>query len=114
MRTLLVSVFATLVAAGCGGSQQGADAPNAADPAPASEPATDTPSDAASSDDAPARPKLTAEQCEESGGAVVGDIGDGAVHRPDYRCANGSEPTGTIVAPEGGPVAVEGSVCCPK
>ena len=116
MRTLLVTVFAPFLAAGCGGSQQGADAPTGAEPAPASETPADAPSDAPA--DAPgdttARPKLTAAQCEANGGSVIGDIGDGAVHRPDYRCANGAEPTGTIVAAEGGPIAVEGSVCCPK
>jgi hypothetical protein len=69
---------------------------------------------------APAEPSesssggLTAEQCEASGGSVVGDIGDGATQRPDYKCANGAAPSGKIVAPAGGPVAVEGAVCCPK
>ena len=59
------------------------------------------------------RPGLSAAQCEEQGGKVVGDIGDGAVHRPDYQCPDsGAAPIGSITAEPGGPVAVEGSVCC--
>lgn len=60
------------------------------------------------------RPTLTADECRSRGGTVVGDIGDGAVHRPDYRCANGEPPIGTIRAETGEPVAVEGAVCCPQ
>ncbi|HLT38743.1 MAG TPA: hypothetical protein VK034_20795 [Enhygromyxa sp.] len=59
------------------------------------------------------RPGLTAQECEAQGGTVVGDIGDGAIHRPDYRCPDSGEaPIGTIVADPEGPVAIEGSVCC--
>lgn len=58
------------------------------------------------------RPQLTAAECEAASGTVVGDIGDGAIHRPDYRCANGQAPIGSIKAEEGKPVAVEGAVCC--
>jgi hypothetical protein len=59
------------------------------------------------------RPSLTAAACEGQGGKVVGDIGDGAVHRPDYRCeGSGEAPIGSIVADPGGPVAIEGAVCC--
>ena len=57
---------------------------------------------------------LSAEACEASGGALVGDIGDGAIHRPEYRCPNGAKPTGSIRAAEGAAIAVEGSVCCPR
>jgi hypothetical protein len=57
---------------------------------------------------------LTAAACEAQSGQVVGDIGDGAVHRPDYRCPSGSPPLGAIVADPGGPVAIEGAVCCAK
>ena len=60
------------------------------------------------------RRQLSSEECEAGGGSVVGDIGDGAIHRPDYRCPGGSAPTGTIRAPEGGPTAIEGAVCCPQ
>ncbi len=64
--------------------------------------------------DAEARPTVTAEACEANGGSVVGDIGDGAIHRPEYRCVNGAKPTANIGAPSGGPIAIEGSVCCPR
>jgi hypothetical protein len=56
---------------------------------------------------------LTAAACEAQGGTVVGDIGDGAVHRPDYRCpGSGAPPIGAIANEPGGPVAIEGAVCC--
>ncbi len=58
------------------------------------------------------RPSLTSAECEAKGGTVVGDIGDGAIHRPDYVCEDGQPPLGTIRAAEGEPVAVEGAVCC--
>lgn len=59
------------------------------------------------------RPELTAAACEAQGGTVVGDIGDGAIHQPGYVCPDsGAAPIGSIVADPGGPVAVEGSVCC--
>jgi hypothetical protein len=62
------------------------------------------------------RPALTSAACAEQGGEVIGDIGDGAVHRPQYRCAsNGEAPIGSIVNdPTQGPVAIEGAVCCKK
>lgn len=63
-------------------------------------------------DDTTARPELTNAECEAKGGSVVGDIGDGAIHRPDYKCANGQPPLGSIKAAEGEPIAVEGAVCC--
>jgi hypothetical protein len=63
--------------------------------------------------DAATRPEISAADCEADGGSVVGDIGDGAVHRSDYVCdSNGQPPVGTIAAEEGGPMGVEGSVCC--
>jgi hypothetical protein len=59
------------------------------------------------------RPELTAAACEAEGGTVVGDIGDGAIHQPDYRCPDSGEPPiGSIVPETDGPVAIEGSVCC--
>jgi len=94
----------------CGGSQSPPEAPTEAQPTP--EPA---PEPSAASTEGTATPsQLTAEACASSGGTVVGDIGDGAIHRPDYRCPSGQKPSGAIQAPEGGPMAVEGSVCCPK
>jgi len=104
---VLVTFVTSLALLACGGSQSPPETPGAPPP---SEP---VPS-ADATGDAPARAELTAEACTASGGTVVGDIGDGAIHRPDYRCPNGQEPSGSIKAPEGGPVAVEGSVCCPK
>ncbi|MET0794312.1 MAG: hypothetical protein ABW061_22510 [Polyangiaceae bacterium] len=92
----------------CGGSQGSAQAPSEASPASSAEPSP------SSGSDAPTRPSLTAEACEASGGSVVGDIGDGAIHRPEYRCANGAKPSGSISAAPGGPIAIEGSVCCPR
>lgn len=61
-----------------------------------------------------ARPSITANACEANHGSVVGDIGDGAIHRPEYRCVNGAKPTANISADPGGPTALEGSVCCPR
>ncbi len=61
----------------------------------------------------PAKAELTAKDCEAQGHTVVGDIGDGAIHRPDYVCpGTGEPPIATIVAEPGGPIGVEGSVCC--
>jgi hypothetical protein len=60
------------------------------------------------------RPAIAQRDCEAQGATVVGDIGDGATHRPDYLCASGKPPLGDIKPPDGGPIAVEGSVCCPK
>jgi hypothetical protein len=59
------------------------------------------------------RPTLTNVECEAKGGRVVGDIGDGAIHRPDYVCEGGEKPIASIKAVEGEPVAIEGAVCCP-
>lgn len=60
-----------------------------------------------------ARPEMTAAVCEEQGGKVVGDIGDGAIHEPDYRCPDSGEaPIGNVVAEPGEPIAIEGAVCC--
>ncbi len=94
MRHLSIGAFLFLAAA-CGGSS-GSDEPS--DPGDGS------------GDEAPPsaeRPETTAAACEAAGGSVVGDIGDGAIHRPDYRCPDGQAPTGSI------PLGVEGSVCCP-
>src|SRR5687767_10540519 len=101
---------ATFAFAACGGSQTPPETPgeSAAPPAPPPEPPP-SPTDGATE-----RAALTAEACEASGGKVVGDIGDGAIHRPEYRCPSGAEPSGDIRAPEGAPMAVEGSVCCPE
>lgn len=51
------------------------------------------------------RPVITEEECKTQG-TVVGDRGDGAVHKASYRCANGKEPIASV---EWGR---EGAVCC--
>jgi hypothetical protein len=99
-------VFTSLTLLGCGGSQSPPEA------APAAQPTANPPPP--SPENAPARPELTAEECEQKGGTVVGDIGDGAIHRADYRCPGGAAPVANIRAPGEGPIGVEGSVCCPK
>jgi hypothetical protein len=99
-------VIASCVLTACGGSKEPSAAPT--------DPEAPTEASAEQGSQAPARVELSAEECEAGGGLVVGDIGDGAIHRPDYRCPSGVEPSGTVRAPEGGPMAVEGSVCCPK
>lgn len=96
----LLGVSLGLGVGACGGSQAPADAPATPTPAASAEaPAADGP--------------LTAARCEAAGGKVVGDIGDGAIHRPEYRCASGKAPLGKVVGEAGQPVAIEGSVCCP-
>ena len=95
----------SLILLACGGSQSEPVAPE-----PAVEPASPSGPGATGA----ARPELSAQACEAGGGTIVGDIGDGAIQRADYVCPNGMAPTGSIRAPEGGPVAIEGSVCCPK
>ena len=109
--SFLALLLMCVAASGCGSSQSSPAAPNEGAPAPASLPPNPSPG---SPDGAPQRPELTAEACEASGGAVVGDIGDGAIHRPEYVCASGVAPSGSIRSPEGAPMAVEGSICCPK
>jgi hypothetical protein len=68
----------------------------------------------ASSTAAPERTALTQEACQAQAGTVVGDIGDGATRRSDYVCPNGKSPLGDLTAPPGGPIPVEGAVCCPR
>ncbi|MBC8069393.1 MAG: hypothetical protein IAG13_13740 [Deltaproteobacteria bacterium] len=71
-----------------------------------------TPPPPAPEGDAAERPGITAAACEAQGGKVIGDIGDGAIHRPEYKCESGEAPVGSVIPDAGGPVAVEGSVCC--
>lgn len=54
----------------------------------------------------------TAQDCQNDGGTVVADIGDGAIYEDDYRCSNGSPPLRSVTTSEGKPVASEGAVCC--
>ena len=56
---------------------------------------------------------LTNAECVAAGGTVVGDPGDGSVHRPDYVCADSGEPPIASIQPgDGEPIAIEGAVCC--
>ncbi len=103
-KLLLAASALGLCLAACGGSSK-----SAVEPLPVS--SAEPPS--APGEEA-ARPSITAEACEANGGSVVGDIGDGAIHRPEYRCVNGAKPTANISSPAGGPIAIEGSVCCPR
>jgi hypothetical protein len=58
------------------------------------------------------RPEMTRDECTEMDGLIVGDIGDGAIHRPTFVCqSNGLSPIGTIVDTTGY-IAREGEVCC--
>jgi len=58
------------------------------------------------------RPQMTRAECKAEGGKVIGDIGNGAIHRPEYRCESGNPPIASIRFLEGEPIATEGEVCC--
>lgn len=106
-----VLLLCSMLVAACAGAQTApATPPSAAAPAEAST-AEPTPQPAPGKGE---RPSMTAQECEAAGGTVVGDIGDGAIHKPDYVCASGSPPSASIRAAEGQPIAIEGNVCCPK
>ena len=81
------------------------------EPAPVSTAPEPLPNDAGGTT---SRPALTAEECAAKQGTLVGDIGDGAIHRADYMCPSGKPPIGSIESAADGPVAVEGNVCCPE
>jgi hypothetical protein len=100
MRILTLALSALLFTA-CG--SKSSSAPAAETPATSPDPAAPA-----------ARPSVSAADCEAQGGEVVGDIGDGAIHRPDYVCPAGEPPIGSISSEPGAAVAVEGSVCCKK
>ena len=56
---------------------------------------------------------ISRQECIDKGGEVVGDIGNGAIHQPDYLCpTNGEAPSDTVFALDGEPIAIEGEVCC--
>ena len=55
---------------------------------------------------------LSNAECDDRGGVIVGDIGNGAIFKPDYTCENGQPPIARIVPGEGEPIASEGAVCC--
>ena len=104
MTTRCLTVIGLLLLGACA-NKSGASAPPA-------EPTT--PAEPAESGADGERATLSTAECEAQGGQVVGDIGDGAIHRPEYRCEGGQPPLGSILPGEGEPVAIEGSVCCPK
>jgi len=81
------------------------------EPAPVATAPEPAPSDTGTTN---SRPAITAEECAVKHGIVVGDIGDGAIHRPDYVCPSGQPPLGSIQPAADGPVAIEGNVCCPE
>ena len=93
-----ISWVIAVALAGCGASQPPPTRP------PTGGPATG----------APEHTTVTQGECEAQGGSVVGDIGDGATHRPDYVCPSGRSPLGNIAPPAGGPIPIEGAVCCPR
>lgn len=92
----LVTTVATMSAAGC------ADAPS-------EENADDRSEDVNVEGDQTLtkRPLITEEECKTQG-TVVGDIGNGKVHKVGYRCANGKEPIASVKWGR------EGAVCCPN
>jgi len=102
-RYVNLAILAGLLATGCATKIPPADPTGEAAP-PAKEAPTNPDAE---------RPSMTAAECEASGGRVVGDIGDGAIHRPDYTCEGGKPPTASVRPAEGEPVAIEGAVCCP-
>ncbi|OEU14232.1 hypothetical protein FRACYDRAFT_269552 [Fragilariopsis cylindrus CCMP1102] len=56
---------------------------------------------------------ISRQECKDKGGVVVGDIGDGAIHRSGYLCpTNGEAPSDRVFELDGGPIAIEGEVCC--
>jgi hypothetical protein len=61
------------------------------------------------------RGNVTRDECEEQGGIIVGDIGDGAIFEDDYVCeSSGLPPFANIIQDANGtaPIAIEGEVCC--
>ena len=94
VRWVLAAVFA-----GCATSQP-----------PVQSPPTDEPS----AESANPRKTFTAEECAAHGGIVIGDIGDGAIHRPSYVCPSGKPPLGDYEPPKDGPIPADGAVCCPR
>lgn len=116
---LLALTFCTLAAVGCSrGSEEPGQEPGSggsaeegpgSQPQPGLDPGID-PGLGGSAE----RVELSVSECADANGTVVGDIGDGAIHRPGYLCASGHPPLGRIRPEPGGPIGVEGSVCCPR
>ena len=104
-RTMIRATALGLLLIGCANKGAGEPKGNSETPAQTDQPAPGNP-------DVTARPPMTSAECEAKGGSVVGDIGDGAIHRADYACEGGQPPIGSIKPAEGEPIAIEGSVCC--
>jgi len=62
---------------------------------------------------APGLSEVSRQECQDQGGQVVGDIGDGAIFGSDYLCeVNNLPPTDIVFSNSGEPIAIEGEVCC--
>ncbi|MBL4687579.1 MAG: hypothetical protein JKY37_23490 [Nannocystaceae bacterium] len=115
MKTLVCALSPVLLLLLACGPKPAATVEPGAQPATPSVPEDGVPEDGVPEDGGPGlpgsevadRPELSAEQCTADGGAVVGDIGDGAVHSPDYTCDDGQAPVASV------PSGIEGAVCCP-
>lgn len=103
-RTALTALLCTgVLVAACGPKNQ----PPTETPEPATPVGEDAPPPFGDQPPPAERPTLTAEECENDGGTIVGDPGDGSVHREEYRCESGEAPIGRVES------GIEGSVCCP-
>ncbi|MEQ9366078.1 MAG: hypothetical protein RIF32_17675 [Leptospirales bacterium] len=60
-----------------------------------------------------ARAIISPDACEARGGVIIGDPGDGRIHRPKYLCPSGKPPLAAVRYETGDMIPVEGSVCCP-
>lgn len=59
------------------------------------------------------RPTFSRQECLDAAGVIVGDIGEGAIHRDDYLCELTQQPPIADIVPiQGEQVAIEGEVCC--
>ena len=109
--SFVLSVTSTFLATGCSGNSPPPEPTGSpfekvtAAPASASTDPGSASIDAGSAPSAPSQ--MTADQCNAKG-TVVYDMGDGKTHSPNYRCADGKPPIGSV------PGGREGAVCCPK
>ncbi|MFK7997030.1 MAG: hypothetical protein AB8B87_23040 [Granulosicoccus sp.] len=56
--------------------------------------------------------EMSREECTSMGGIVIGDIGNGAIFKPEYRCESGLSPIARVTALDDEPIATDGEVCC--
>lgn len=111
-RYMLPAILAGLLLAGCTKNADSAEETGTGQ-ATATPPTEVTPPPGTGTSTGAERPTLTRAECTAKNGKIVGDIGNGAIHRPDYTCESGQPPIGTIRPAEGEPIATEGEVCCP-